>query len=84
MINKNKNTITLKKYLEKNLENQDDNGVSPEDLKTMVFDTLDTLEMVGNIADLFTAKFIRSEVDLFDIIDSANRSKKRKNNSSKK
>jgi acyl carrier protein len=81
---KNKNRVTLKKYLEKNLENQDVNGVSPEDLKTMVFDTLDTLEMVGHIADLFTAKFIRSEVDLFDIIDSANRSKKRKNNSSKK
>lgn len=41
---------------------------APEQLKTEVFRTLDFLEMFGEIADLYTAKFSAAEMGLLDTI----------------
>lgn len=40
---------------------------APEDLKKEVFQTLDTLNLIGDIADLFTAKFTKTEAAFFDL-----------------
>ena len=41
---------------------------APEDLKKEVFNTLDMLNLLGDIADLFTAKFTQTEAVFLDII----------------
>lgn len=78
------NRTTFKKYLQKDLEQYAGGEVPPEDLKEMVFDTLDTLEMVGNVADLFTAKFIKSEADLLNTIGSLKKKKNQNKSTPKK
>lgn len=65
-------------YLKNDLENLEGIEVPREDLKEMVFDTLDTLEMIGDVADLFTVKFIKSEADLFNTIGSSSKKNKTK------
>lgn len=41
--------------------------VPPEEMKEEVFDTLDTLTLIGDIVDLFTAKFGQTENELLDL-----------------
>jgi acyl carrier protein len=72
------NRSTFKTYLKNDLENLEGAEVPREDLKEMVFDTLDTLEMIGDVADLFTVKFIKSETDLFNTIGSSSKKNKTK------
>lgn len=38
----------------------------PEELKKEVFNSLDSIELVANIFDLFTAKFAKVETDFID------------------
>ena len=58
--------------IKKNLEEvfkeflPDDNA--PEHLKKEVFQTLDTLNLIGDFADLFTAKFSKAEAVFFGLI----------------
>ncbi len=40
---------------------------APEDLKQEVFGTLATMQLVADIADLFTVKFSKTELDFLDI-----------------
>jgi len=41
---------------------------APLELKEEVFNTLDTLSLVGDIVDLFTTKFSESEVAFLEVI----------------
>jgi len=67
----NNNKLALKKVLQKDLEKTAGTDVPPEDLKETVFDMLDTLQMIGDFAELFTAKFIKSEAELLNTISSS-------------
>jgi hypothetical protein len=40
---------------------------APEELKKEVFQTLDTLNLIGDLADLFTAKFSKTEAVLLGL-----------------
>jgi len=40
----------------------------PEDLKEEVFGTLDSLNLFGDVLDLFTTKFSKSEANLIDLV----------------
>ncbi len=58
--------------IKKNLEEQFRDLIPDEhdsgEVKKAVFQTLDTLNLIGDIADLFTDKFTRTEATFFDII----------------
>jgi len=40
---------------------------APEELKEEVFQTLDTLNLVGDVVDLFTGKFVQTEASFFGL-----------------
>lgn len=42
---------------------------TPEDLKTAVFESLDTLSFIGDVVDLFTLKFGQSEASLINLFE---------------
>lgn len=44
----------------------------PKELKGEVKNTLDTAKMLLNVTDLFTGKFIKTEVEFFSNIDDEN------------
>ena len=68
----NKEEKKLSDKVEQNLENQfqglKEDTEMPKDLKEEVFNTLDTLTLLGDFVDLFTTKFGQSETDLIDVI----------------
>ena len=41
---------------------------APEELKEEIFNTIDTLHFLGDLADLFTAKFSQTETQFLDLI----------------
>jgi hypothetical protein len=55
-------SILEKKFLELN----EGREPAPADLKEEVFETLNSLIMVGDLMDLFTVKFAQTEMNLFD------------------
>lgn len=69
---KNNKEEKLSDKVEKKLENQfqelNESTKLPEDLKKEVFNTLDTLTLLGDFVDLFTTKFGQAETDLIDTI----------------
>jgi len=83
-VNSNNSRITLKQYLQRELEQFAGDEVPPEVLKKNVFDTLDTLEMVGNFTDLFTVKFVKSEADLLNTIGPSEKKKNQNKSTPKK
>lgn len=58
----------IKQNLEEVFSNLAPKGSAPEHLKKEVFQTLDTLHLIGDIADLFTVKMTKSEATFFDLI----------------
>lgn len=58
----------LQRHLETLFEQMKPEEDAPEDMKKEVFDTIETLEMVNDIADLFTGKFGASKADFIDLI----------------
>lgn len=42
---------------------------APEDMKKEIFQTLDTLNLIDDIADLFTGKLVSTELDFLDLLD---------------
>ena len=40
---------------------------APQELKKEVFNTLETIQLFADIADLFTLKFSRTELDFLDL-----------------
>lgn len=41
---------------------------APVEVKEEVFNTLDTLNLVGDFVDLFTAKFTQAETEFLDLL----------------
>lgn len=41
---------------------------APEDIKKDVFNTIDTLNLVGDFVDLFTTKFTQTETEFLDLL----------------
>lgn len=55
----------VEKFLEDQLKNWSEGTQAPSELKDEVFNTLDTLSLLGDVADLFTMKFSQSEAILW-------------------
>jgi len=53
--------------LSKRFEAMQVNEEAPKELKKEVFSTLDTIQLFADIADLFTLKFSRTELDFIDL-----------------
>ncbi|KAA3627409.1 MAG: hypothetical protein DWQ02_19890 [Bacteroidetes bacterium] len=74
----NKNDI--RENLEQQFQQLNADLEKPEDLKKEVFNTLDSLTLLGDIVELFTTKFIETEVKFLDTIsNSENQDKSSKN-----
>lgn len=52
----------------KNLKPLD--GRPPEDLKEEVFNSLETLQLIADVIDLFTSQFVLSESEMVNLFDS--------------
>ncbi|MEM8528945.1 MAG: hypothetical protein AAGG68_30205 [Bacteroidota bacterium] len=63
MDNKNDLQLSLEEKFKALLPKED----APEELKKEVFQTLDTLNLVGDIVDLFTDKFIQTEATFWGL-----------------
>ena len=64
---KNQTILNLEAQFKALLPDKD----APEELKKEVFETLDTLELLGEITDLFTAKMTKTEITFFDILSTS-------------
>jgi len=45
-------------------------GRPPEDLKAEVFSSLETLQLIADVIDLFTSQFVLSESEMMSLFDS--------------
>lgn len=45
-------------------------GRPPEDLKEEVFNSLETLQLIADVIDLFTSQFVLSESEMMSLFDS--------------
>ena len=45
-------------------------GIPPEGLKQEVFNSLETLQLIADVIDLFTSQFVLSESDMLALFDS--------------
>ncbi|MFT4759872.1 MAG: hypothetical protein ACI9XO_003649 [Paraglaciecola sp.] len=59
----------IQKHLEEKFKAMLPKEDAPEELKKEVFQTLDTLNLIGDVADLFTTKFTRTEVTFFRLME---------------
>jgi hypothetical protein len=59
----------IQKHLEEKFKALIPKEDAPEELKKEVFKTLDTLNLIGDIADLFTDKFTKTEAAFFDLAE---------------
>ena len=67
--NENKNINGLHHNLEKQFQNLKGKGKLPEEVKKDVFNTLDTLNLIADITDLFTVKFTKTEGEFLNLLD---------------
>lgn len=59
----------LQKKLEEQFQALLPNKDAPAEIKEEVFHTLDLLDVVGDITDLFTTKFGKTGVQIVDLLD---------------
>ncbi len=57
----------MRKHLEEQFGQMRSSEPAPEELKEEVFRTLDTLNLLADIVDLFTVKFSKSEAEFLDL-----------------
>ena len=73
MIEENMEYDTGDEAVQKNLSMQfkamESKENPPAELKKEVFSTLDSLTLLGDITDLFTAKFTKSKAQVIDLIN---------------
>lgn len=74
MKNKNipDNKDKLQIHLEEQFQNLKGKGKLPEEVKKDVFNTLDTLNLIADITDLFTVKFTKTESEFLDLLSENN------------
>ncbi len=58
----------LQEHLECLFEQMLPEDNAPEDVRSRVFDTIDTLSLVGDLTALFTVEFGQSEFELIDLL----------------
>lgn len=58
----------INKNLEEQFQKLMPSDAAPADLKKEIFRTLDTLDLLGDVVDLFTVKFTGVEAELVDMI----------------
>ena len=66
----------LQEHLEQLFEQMLPKENAPEDVKKRVFDTIDTLTLVGDLTALFTVEFGQSKFELIDLIGTKQQSEK--------
>ena len=66
----------LQAHLENLFEQMLPEENAPEEVKSRVFDTIDTLVLVSDLAALFTVDFGQSEFELMDLIGKKKQSDK--------
>lgn len=66
----------LQEHLERLFEQMLPEENAPEEVKNRVFDTIDTLVLVSDLAALFTVEFGQSEFELFDLMGGKKQSEK--------
>lgn len=59
-----KESKELQEHLKEKFQAIEPNGQVPEELKKGVFDSLDTINLMADFADLFTAKFTMAESEM--------------------
>ncbi len=69
-------TNPIKKNLEDMFKQLIPDENAPEELKKEVFQTLDTLNLLGDLADLFTAKFSKTEAVFLGLMQDNEESEK--------
>ena len=42
---------------------------APDSMKKEIFQSLDTINQIGDIADLFTGRLVKTEMDFLDFLD---------------
>ena len=62
----NPNPKKLSEHLEAQFNQMAKGTAAPSELQTEVFNTLDTIGLIGDVADLFTVKFTFSEAAVID------------------
>ncbi|GJM35374.1 MAG: hypothetical protein DHS20C18_43750 [Saprospiraceae bacterium] len=62
-----KNDNKIKANLEEQFKQLIPDENAPEELKKEVFNTIDTLNLLGDIADLFTSKFTQTKATFLDL-----------------
>jgi hypothetical protein len=66
----------LQEHLEHLFEQMLPEDNAPEEMKSRVFDTIDTLVLVGDLVSLFTVEFGQSEFELMDLVGKGKQSDK--------
>lgn len=66
------NSNEIRSNLEEQFKNLLPDDGAPEQIKDEVFNTIDTLTFIGDLADLFTAKFGKTESELLDLLQELN------------
>ncbi|MCF8247239.1 MAG: hypothetical protein K9J37_14790 [Saprospiraceae bacterium] len=59
----------LRSHLKGAFQKMQPKEAAPETLKKQVFGTLDTIQLVADMADLFTVKFTQTESQLVELLD---------------
>ena len=57
---------TADEHLEASFRQMQPKEPAPEQLKREVFSTLDSIQLVADVLDVFTIKFMKTEVDFID------------------
>lgn len=69
MNKENGNHQNVQLHLETLFQASETEIIAPEELKEEVFGTLETLELVADIVDLFTVKFVQSNLAPFSFVE---------------
>ena len=59
----------LRQHLTSQFKAVKKDAAMPENLKNEVFNTLDTIQLMADVADLFTVKFTQSESQFIDLLN---------------
>lgn len=64
----------IRSNLEEQFKKLFSEDAAPEEIKEEVFNTIDSLTFLGDLADLFTAKFGQTESELLDLLQEPDKS----------
>lgn len=59
----------LQQHLKEQFQRMQPDGHAPESLKKEVFSTLDAIQLMSDVTELFTVKFTQTEASLLDLMN---------------